>query len=133
MATDVSGQHIGPIIKGQASKNIYPTVLGMRDPEETAVSKAHTAFIFKQSTLLGVLMLTSGALRSCETSPNIYQSTRRYIPSRYESSRRKPTSQSPLLQHRSSAKIARPASQNSTELLSLKLHNLKSFITHAIY
>jgi len=91
----------------------------MRDPEETDVSKAHTASSVKQSTLLGVLILTSGALRSFATSLNIYQSTRRYIPSRFESSRAKPTSHSPLLQHRSSAKISRPASQkfNRTAVL----------------
>ena len=49
LATDVSGLHIGPIIKGQASKNFYHTVLGMRDAEETDVSEAHTAFIFSQA------------------------------------------------------------------------------------
>jgi len=78
----------------------------MRDPEEADVSKAHTAFIFSQAVrsswsaypdIRGTTIL--------ETSLNIYQSTRRYIPSRYESSSGKPTSQSPLLQFRKNCSL----------------------------
>jgi len=128
-----------PSSRARRPKSFYHTVLGMRDPEKPTFRRLILpSSSLKQSTLLGVLILISEALRYFATSLNIYQSTRRYIPSRFESSRGKPTSQSPLLQHRSSAKIARPASQkfNGTAILTTALtqvfHYTRTLLIHLL-